>query len=342
VYLFRSRAARSQVACGVPSQLLEFVAGAFAARIAGLWPSPHAAFLTSPAARRHLVCLALIHETPDRRIDFDQILGLSLKAAITRAVPAAPRGLGRALERMGEQAWSEDEYRQLLHLLSRDQPAKVLRHRALIAPEVVRALGRLPPALLDLGLGGLGLNDVAAGLVREAYTAVVRRDGESVGASLAQRWAKAGALPKLVEMIQQDLEPELPPPPFPGTERLKPLLTKAALEDAASRYKNCLRNHIRWAAGGVSAYYEWIGDPSVVLEINRDRLHGWTLDQARLAGNKPVPEPTRGAIIAELGAMGVYVGRTLWQLDSALDDVVQDPPAVVKTQADSIAEVFGD
>ena len=42
-----------------PSPLLTYLAGEFAPAIAALWPAPHAVFLTAPAERRHLVCLAL-------------------------------------------------------------------------------------------------------------------------------------------------------------------------------------------------------------------------------------------------------------------------------------------
>jgi len=321
--------------------LLDLLAGDFAARIAQVWPSPHAVFLTAPSARRHLVCLALTQAQPER-LDLNTLLNCSMRRAIADAVPVAPPGLARALERLGERAWSEADYRLLLQLLARTRSAKILRHREQIGVEEVRALGRLPACLLQEGVGGLGLGGDAAGLLAEAFESIVRRDGDNTQAILAKRWAGAGAVQRLAELVQNDLEPELPPPPFAGTQRLVPLSTKAALVDAASRFKNCLRNQVRWAAWGVSAYYEWMPAPGAVLEINRDRLHGWTLDQARLAGNKTVPEPMRGEIVAELTSMGVRVGRTLWQIDDALDELASTPPRPVKSEAEAVAELFGE
>ncbi len=83
-------------------------------------------------------------------------------------------------------------------------------------------------------------------------------------------------------------------------------------------------------------------EPGLVLEIFRDRLHGWALSQARLAGNKPVPEPLREEIVRELRSMGVTVDRTLWHLDDALDDIVLTPSTPVRTRAAAIGDMFGD
>ena len=43
-----------------PTSVLKFVARDFAPRIATLWPAPHTDFLGAAAARRHLVCLAVV------------------------------------------------------------------------------------------------------------------------------------------------------------------------------------------------------------------------------------------------------------------------------------------
>jgi hypothetical protein len=322
--------------------LLRYLAGDFAEPIAGLWPTPHSAFLAAPASRRHLVCLGLTLAEPGAGVDGESILAGPLKPAIRASVPAAPDGLARALERLGERAWSAADYERLLRALASRHAGKVLRHRDSIDPDAVRALGLLPDALLERGLGRILAGESAADLIAEAFAAITRRDGEAAARTLAMRWGASECLKSLIELVRDDLEPEAPPPPFPGTARLKPLATKAALRDAAGRFRNCLRNHLRYAGSGQSAYYEWLPAPGAVLEITRDRLRGWTLEQARLAGNVFVPEPARGEIIAELQAIGVYVGRSLWALDDALDDLARSPTAVVSTVAEAIGDVFGD
>jgi hypothetical protein len=341
VFLWKTRGVRPQPV-DAASPLLEFIAGEFAARIAGVWPKPYAAFLAAPAARRHLVCLAFTYAPDGAPIDVDGVLGRTLRRTIHIAVPAAPAGLARALERLGERAWSEADYRRLVRMLSGHQTGKILRHRDQIDAGEVRALSLLPETLLEHGLGKLCLNEAAASVIEEAFTAIGRRDGEAAAEALAPRWAAVENLRGLAERVRHDLEPEVVPPPFAGTDRLRPILTKAALVDAASRYKNCLRGHLHSAGSGTSAYYEWMEVPGAVLEITRDRLHGWTLDQARLAENKAVPEPMRTAITQDLVSMGVHIGRSLWQVNDALDDVANKPMEPIRTEAEVIGELFGD
>ena len=341
MFFFKSIGAKPARA-GPPSPILQFIAGEFAARIAAFWPEPHAAFLTSPACRRHLVCLALVHGRAQGAGEMDGLLNRSLKRAITIAVPSAPAGLSRALERMGECAWSEAEYRSILRLLAGHHTGKVLRHREHIDAGSVQAMALLPEILLEQGISRLELSPPVAGLVAEAFEAISRRDGMEVALALAPRWAAAGSFKALGETVSEDLEPEPQAPPFPGSDRLRPLASKASIIDAASRYKNCLRNYLRWAAEGRSAFYEWLGDPGAVIELTNDRVFGWGLDEAKLANNEPIPEPTRSAIVAELRRLGVYVGRPSWQLFRTFDEHEAHRAEPIQTEAEAIGSLFGD
>jgi hypothetical protein len=99
-----------QPLCGEPTPLLTHLAGEFAPRIAALWPAPHAAFVTAAAERRHLVCLALVFCVDDALSSPDDLLNKGLTEAIRLVAPHAPAGLRRALGRLGEVAWSADDY----------------------------------------------------------------------------------------------------------------------------------------------------------------------------------------------------------------------------------------
>ncbi len=304
-----------------PSPLLVHLAGEFAPRVAALWRAPHAAFLTTGADRRHLVCLALARGG-DQTLSSSQansLLELSLAKAIALLSLEAPVGLKRALAHMGECAWIAADYRLLWRMLGQETLAKPLRHAKLVTPDLVRALATVPESLAKAGVGDFGLTGPQAQLLAETYRIIQQRQGPDAAKAAGQRWSTAGSAKRLFEMVNEDVLPEPPAPPFPGTPRLKPLRTKAAIRDAANRYGNCLRGLVSRAVSGDTAFYEWTGVPGAVVEIWCDPLFGWRLSEAKLARNNAVPAATRDAIIAELKTMGVHVGQSSWQVQNALN-----------------------
>jgi hypothetical protein len=322
-----------------PTALLKMVAGAFAPAVARLWPEPHTAYLTAPSARRHLVCLAFALDR-DVAAVAETVLRGRLRAAIGIALGRSPPGLERALGRLGETAWTAEAYRTLVELLADAKAAKLLRHAEAIDADAVQRLDRLPgPMRRALGLAGQ-ITDDAATAVTEAAGAIACRSGVAAAEAATARWAEVETETALFEAVREDLYPEPPPPPFEGTERLRPLTTKAALRDAARRYNNCLATRVTHAVGGFSAYYEWTGNPGAVVEISRDAIFGWRLEEAKGPNNDALDKDSRASLVAELTAIGVYVGRSGWQLERALcPDVGRGwrLPSV----ADDLVEVFG-
>lgn len=299
-----------------PTSLLSLVAGEFALRVARLWASPHAEFLTAPVARRHLVCLAFTLGK-DMSVAGPAILERRLPLALKAAVGDPPAGLARALARLGDLAWSMEGYRQLLTLLAEPKAAKVLRHAQKIEPSLVAHLAALPEPLAGAVRLASTLDAPQVDLLREAYDALRQREGAQAD-ELASGWRRFDSAKALFAAVRHDLCPAPAPPPHPGGPRLRPLTTKAEFAQAARRYRNCLTDQTPYAASGWSAYYEWMGAPGAMVEITRDHIFGWRLDQARLAGNAPVPEQLREEIVDELVLMGVHVGRSGWELDRAL------------------------
>jgi hypothetical protein len=323
-----------------PTSLLRLVAGEFAPALAKVWPDPHAEFLASGTARRHLACLAL---TVGR--DLAPIAGVVLEGRIRQAIQAAldgaPCGLERALSRMGDTAWPAESYRRLLDLLADPAAAKALRHAEAIEPGPVTRLGLLPPAMdRSLALAQL-ITDDAARAVTEAAGAIACRSGGAAATAATMRWAELEAEAALFEAVREDLYPEPPAPPFPGCERLKPLATKAEMREAARRYDNCLATRVSNAVSGFSAFYEWTGGEGAVVEIGRDAIFGWRLEEAKGPRNAVLDKPTRAELVGDLTALGVYVGRSGWQLERALS------PDTGRTWRlpfveDDLADVFGD
>lgn len=320
------------------TSLLELVAGEFALRVARLWPAPHAEFLTATAARRHLICLAM---TLGRDLDFhaETILTRRMAAAIAAAVGEPPAGLARAIGRMGDLAWSLEAYRQLLMLLRDPRAAKALRHAERIEPQTVQQLAALPAPMSGAAGLAIRLERQHVELLGEAYEALRLRAGPAAADQAAAGWGRLDTPKALFAAVKEDLRPEPARPPHLGVMRLRPLTSKAEFRAAARRYRNCMADQAPYAASGWSAYYEWMGDPGAMVEITRDHIFGWRLEQARIAGNAPVPPALREEIISELAMMGVHVGRSGWELERALSSFEGRwrPPSLDEV----VAEVFG-
>lgn len=322
-----------------PSSLLKLVAGEFAPALAQIWPDPHVEFLSSGVARRHLACLALAlgRDLPPIA---DVVLEGRIRQAIQAVVDGAAPGLERALTRLGDTAWPGESYRRLLDLLADPQAAKVLRHAEAIDPAVVGRLGLLPAAMGRSLALALLVTDDAARAVSEAADAIACRSGGAVAEAATLRWSELETEAALFEAVREDLYPEPPPPPFPGNERLKPLATKAAMREAAKRYDNCLATRVTNAVSGFSAFYEWTGGDGAVVEIGRDAIFGWRLEEARGPKNAVLDKDTRAELVGDLTAMGVYVGRSGWQLERALSSDTGRTWRLPFVEED-LADVFG-
>jgi len=324
------------------SPLLRLIAPAYADVLAALWPAPHTPFVTAPTARRHLICLMLATETGrGAAADVDLLLAASLRKAVRLVLDPAPEGLGRALERLGEIAWAPEDYRVLIALLADPKPAKTLRHAERIDPIQVRTLGALPRPLRDAGGAAVRVGAAQAKLLAEAHALLARRLPEAVLAERIAAWTRAPNAKALFNLVADDFRRELPKPPHPGTEHLRPLETVAAIRDAARRYRNCLANYVDAAVDRRCAIYEWLPEPGAVIELTPDPYFGWRLDQARLENNKSVDAATRAAIVDELRGMGVHVGRSAWQIRHALERA-GSPNFELESEDAAIADYFTD
>lgn len=330
-------------ATSVASPLLRLIAPPYAEVLAALWPAPHTTFVTAPAARRHLICLMLAAEPSNGPpIDVAGLMDLPLRKAIPLVLEAAaPEGLRRALERLGEIAWTPDDYRLLVRMLADPAPAKTLRHAQAITPELVRALAALPADLREAGGVALRVSPAQAALLAEAHAVLARRLSPQVLSTRVAAWGHAPTPKALFTLVAEDFRRELPPPPHPGTERLRPLDTAAAIRDAARRYRNCLVNYLDCAVDQRTAIYEWLPAPGAVVELIPDGFFGWRLDQARRRNNQSVDEATREAIVGELRGMGVHVGRSAWQIRRALEEAAS-PKFQLTPVDDAIADYFTD
>ena len=336
--LSTTRHARAQTPAA-PTPLLDHLAGVFAPRIAELWPAPHRPFVEAVSARRHLVCVALaLGARPlDRALAARAVEG-SFRRAVRELAPGAAGGLSRALGRLGEVAWPAEAYRQLVALLGEPQTCKLLHHADAITPEQVAAYSALTPALHRAGLAKVGLSSDQVILLAELHDALAARDGLHAADEAARQWAAADGIASIMQRAEASIRRPTLAVPFADTPKLRALHTPADIDELSGRFRNCLST-LEYVGDPDWAYYEWRGDPGVVIELHNDRLFGWTLSEAKGANNQSPPEEAREEIVSELRCLGVHVGRDADALATALTRAARGRRVVTVEQA--VAERFG-
>ena len=293
-----------------PSPLLRHLAGEAAEALACVWPQPHTPYLAASAPRRHLLGVALAFGADLDAGTATAGLEFPVQRAIMLLIPGAPPGLRRALEQMDELGWPLETYRRLVRLLHQPAAATALRHAASLDPVTVDGLAKTPAPLLEAGLARFRLGPEFADTVRDCYDALVERDGAERAAALAFQWGKARTAASLFKRIEEDLLGKLFASPFPPTQRLRWIETKSEMRAAARRYRNCLANYLEEAAKGEAVFGEWLESPGAILQVSRDPVFGWRLEQARGPGNEMMAEPAREALTGELSQLGIRVGRS--------------------------------
>ncbi|HEX4197075.1 MAG TPA: hypothetical protein VHZ26_06500 [Caulobacteraceae bacterium] len=293
-----------------PSSLLRHLAGEAAEALAVVLPPPHLPYLAAAAPQRHLIGMTLAVGAPLNVETASGALAWSLGQAIRLLLPDAPPGLKRALGRMGETGWPLESYRRLLRLLRRSEIAKALRHATALDPAAIDGLAEIPAALLEAGVARFGLCLEYAETARDCFAALVERDGVEPAEALAREWGKARTAKSFFERVEEDLQAEPVLSPFPATPRLRWLGTKAEMRDAARRYRNCLANYLVDAARGEAVFGEWLDTPGAIIQVSRDAVFGWRLEQARGLANKAVAGETRNALGAELCGFSIRIGRS--------------------------------
>lgn len=333
---------------GVMSPLLRVVAGDFAPAIAQMWPAPHRPFMEAAADRRHIICLVLdaLDVASDAHLPEAPSLARTLsseaiRCLIRRFLPRTVEGLPRALQRMGETAWTGAQYRSLLRLFEDADAAKLLRHADAIAPAYVATLDLLPPPLRAGRLPHLATDPSVVMLLVETYSAIRRSRPVEETEAVWARWRRAETLERLFEMAREDLTPRaLPGTPFPDHPDLRWLGTSEALADTGRRFHNCVATYAMRAAAGDIVVYEWAGPPPAVLCIARDPVWGWRLEEARIQNNDTVPPEARAAIMDAMREWGVHLVRGGHALASTLDWATNDPVRAASATW-SECEVFG-
>ncbi len=326
-----------------PTPLLAFLAGEHAEAIARAWPAPHAEFLALTAARRHLAAIAVM-EAPDasharmRRL----IEGAHLREVAAAAMLEPPRGLARALSRLGEPLWTRAAYRVLIAHLRNTESAQILRHAETIDLALLAKLEALPAALRTARIVALVPGADGAMTLAEAFALARRINPRVSERDLVMAWNRAPDTRRLYEAAQEALKPlrfgeAAAPPRMPAPYRA--IHSRDVLQVEALRFANCIASY-HWEIGAEQmAVYVREGDVPAMIAIKRD-VGGWRLAEALAAANMPLDDALLARVAAEFAAAGVRTGQPVRVIEDRLDTLAEAMPQA-EIPAASLAAQMG-
>lgn len=304
-----------------PTPLLCFLAGAHAEAIARIRPAPHTDFITLPAARRHLAAIALARLVAG---DHPQARRL-IESAPTREVAAfalrqPPRGLTRALTRLGELLWGEGEYAALILALRDTDSAQVLAHADAIDMGLLAKLHALAAPLRKTRIVALLPDGNAAATLTDAFVLARRINPRRAERDLVLAWSRAPDLARLAEAAQQALSPDRfgeagPAPAMPRPYRA--ITSRTALQTEALRFRNCIASYAWEIGADQMAVYVREGEPAAMIALKRD-VGGWRMAEALGIENQPLTDDALTSLAADFAAQGVRIGQPVRAIEDRL------------------------
>ncbi len=304
-----------------PTPLLAFLAGEHADAIARVWPAPHADFIALPAARRHLAAMALSRLVAGDHAHARRLIeGAPARDVIAFAFRHPPRGLARALSRLGEPLWTEGAYAALMLALRDPDSAQVLAHAEAIDIALLAKLHALAAPLRKPRIVALLPNANAAATLTEAFVLARRINPRRPERDVVLAWSRAQDVARLTETARLALTPDRFGEAAPAPAMARPyraIVSRTALEAEALRFRNCIASYVWDIGADQMAVYVREGEPAAMIALKRD-VGGWRLAEALGFENLPLADDVLTAIAADFAAQGVRIGQPMRAIEDRL------------------------
>jgi hypothetical protein len=273
---------RLAVALHLGNSVVELVAGRYLKAVNRIWRTKVGEYLSAPDGRRHLwhACFASGH--PSFRWQtgaavtrlYDRLTYAPGKELAAQAYADCPPGLLRCLGRLGAEPRSRYTYCALVQVLQRGGPcAKALVHSTEIPDELIHAFATLPAGMASKRTIGLVMRgQLSAGDLATFGWTVSRIRQLRDRAVYENVLTSTDPMNAVVQLLTHG---EFPPPPWPGTNLLKPITSRAQLQRIGAELRNCLETRawltrsVLKVLNGTDYFYEWRGGPAAVLRFVR-------------------------------------------------------------------------
>jgi len=170
-------------------------------------------------------------------------------------------------------------------------------HSTDIGDELIHAFATLPAGMASKRTIGLVMRDqLSAGDLATFGWTVSRIRQLRDRAAYESVLRSTDPINAVVQLLTNG---EFPPAPWPGTDLLKPITSRAQLHRIGAQLRNCLEapawltRSVLKVLNGTDYFYEWRGDRAAVLRFVRVQDVGWYLEQIEGVDGGGVSEKTQ-------------------------------------------------
>ena len=192
---------------------------------------------------------------------------------VIAGLAGAPRSkpMLRALSKLDAEPHSGVFYRRLADVLEDPERVKLLAHAEAFNAEAVYAVADLGPEFVRPNvIPLLGSGERFLACVRDIERRARHRSPD-IRARIGQSLGQVRTIPDLLRWHERwegrlAGDPPFPPPPIPGNDTLRPLISAHAMRAEARNMQNCIHTYIDPVLDEEAYFYHWHGpEPSTVM-----------------------------------------------------------------------------
>jgi len=242
-------------------------------------------------------------ESRKRRRELAQLIMTRKRREFLSELSGSPcrKATIRMLIKLGGEPQKKEVYLNLIESMNTPKLAKILSHAKQVTPELITTLNTLPTEFRLPNIPHLLLDQDTEIYALAVLKKIIEQLDPGERGKVADSFRHIRSLDELDDWHSKwgwkFLRHEsFPFPPFPGTDRLRPLTNIDALLKEARRMGNCLDTLIEDVLDGGVYFYHWVGPEPATVMLRSDCQIGWGLYEALGKNNEGLKYVTRQLI----------------------------------------------
>jgi hypothetical protein len=227
------------------------------------------------------------------------------KALIVDIFGEPVTGMESALSKLPSNPMRHGTYGKLKACLLLPEAQKHIQHATWLDADMLEIILSLPPEAISAKVIKCCNRHLAAETVRYCVDALKLVLDNEKQESAWQALRELTDFDCLYSWFYERLAAApFPPPPWAGSNTLKPVSDGAELVRVSQEFANCLRSFVLEIISGQTCTYVWQGNIPAVVALRRDPFFGWVVGSMRGIGNSDLPHALEAEIAEQFSAAG--------------------------------------